>query len=43
MALLYDLLVKAPQLTGLIELAQPLFQMFNQCQYELRLVNLGGI
>jgi hypothetical protein len=43
MSLLYDLLVKAPQLTGLMEGVQPLFQMFNQCQYELRLVNLGGI
>jgi hypothetical protein len=43
MSLLYDLLVKAPQLTGLMERVQPLFQMFNQCLYELRLVNLGGI
>jgi hypothetical protein len=31
MSLLYDLLAKAPQLTGLMERVQPLFQMFNQC------------
>jgi hypothetical protein len=42
LTLLYDLLVKNHQ-TGLLERTQALFQLYNQCQYEHRLANLGVI